>query len=647
MPVGEFVLDVDASMHGAGAILQQNQNGVLRVIAFASRLFNSAERSYCTTRQELAAAIFGLKRFRQYLLGQKVLIRSDHAALSFLRKTKDPVGQQARWLDFVEQFDVQIQHRAGSAHRAADALSRRPCELTTACPQCARGQKERSSTQCARVVTRAQALAGVGGTAGPASVTRHHTPPHPAADPPNPAAPSQDPPPYLDIIRPPPLQSDDGEGIGWSREQLVDLQHRDEGIGPVFDWLSCGHKPDWELMQSAGAESKVYWSQFDSLCIDGGLVYRRFERPEGGVLCLQLLVPRGIRTKFLEAVHVMAAGHLGEVKTLEHVQRRGYWPSWRTDTILFCRCCQPCASFRRGKPPRQAGLKPLLSGAPWEVLHIDLTGPHVTSKGYQYIFTACDSFTRFVVAFPLRDKSALSAAKVMVSEVVLKFGTPLAIMTDLGREWQNELWAEMCRLLNISRIRTTAYSPATNGKIERWHRVMNAMLGRVVDVSQKDWTTFLPFVVAAYNSTVHSATNFTPNYLTFGRELNSAADLAFCVPGVEIRSVNDYARCVSQRLADAFELVREHSGRVAQLMKREYDTRVRPVSFNVGDPVLYFCPRTRIGTSPKWTRFYSGPFNIVRKLNDVNYVIQLTPRSRLMVVHVNKLKAFRTFAPAV
>lgn len=138
IPDGRYVLDVDASTHGVGAILHQEQGGQLRVIGYASRLFNGAERSYCTTRQELAAVVFGLKRFRQYLLGSKVVVRSDHAALSYLRRTRDPVAQQARWLDFIEQFDVTVQHRSGSAHRAADALSRRPCEGSGPCAQCHR-----------------------------------------------------------------------------------------------------------------------------------------------------------------------------------------------------------------------------------------------------------------------------------------------------------------------------------------------------------------------------------------------------------------------------------------------------------------------------------------------------------------------------
>ena len=80
--------------------------------------------------------VFGLKRFRQYILERKVLVRSDHAALSYLRRTKDPVAQQTRWLDFIEQFDITERHRSGSAHRAADALSRRPCEGAGPCNQC-------------------------------------------------------------------------------------------------------------------------------------------------------------------------------------------------------------------------------------------------------------------------------------------------------------------------------------------------------------------------------------------------------------------------------------------------------------------------------------------------------------------------------
>jgi hypothetical protein len=173
------------------------------------------------------------------------------------------------------------------------------------------------------------------------------------------------------------------------------------------------------------------------------------------------------------------------------------------------------------------------------------------------------------------------------------------------------------------------------------------MLAKAIEDDQRNWSHFVPYVVAAYNATVHSATSFSPNYLMFGRELNSAVDLAFCVPGEDEVPVNDYAFSVAERMAKAYELVRAHSGRVAQNMKRIYDASAHPISCQVGDLVWYFCPRTRVGTSPKWTRFYSGPFTVRRKINDVNYVIQRSAHSRPIVAHINKLKPYRAFTLAI
>jgi len=84
------------------------------------------------------AAVYGLKQFKQYLLGLHFVLRSDHAALTFLRSSAEPVGQQARWLDFFEMFDFELIHRAGISQQNADGLSRRPCEVghENNCRQC-------------------------------------------------------------------------------------------------------------------------------------------------------------------------------------------------------------------------------------------------------------------------------------------------------------------------------------------------------------------------------------------------------------------------------------------------------------------------------------------------------------------------------
>jgi len=119
-------LDTDASDVGLRAVLSQVQDGTERVIAYSSRTMNRSEAKYETTRNELLAVVNGLKQFRQYLLGRHFVIRTDHAALSWLRRTPEPIPQSARWLTLIEQYDYEVVHRDGRRHGNTDGLSRRP-----------------------------------------------------------------------------------------------------------------------------------------------------------------------------------------------------------------------------------------------------------------------------------------------------------------------------------------------------------------------------------------------------------------------------------------------------------------------------------------------------------------------------------------
>ena len=114
-----------------GAVLSQQQSGVEKVIAYASRTMTKAEKKYETTRKELLAVVYGLKQFRQYLYGRHFVIRTDHVALSWLRRTPEPMPQLARWLTFIEQFDYEVVHRPGTKHGNADGLSPRNTETQT------------------------------------------------------------------------------------------------------------------------------------------------------------------------------------------------------------------------------------------------------------------------------------------------------------------------------------------------------------------------------------------------------------------------------------------------------------------------------------------------------------------------------------
>ena len=84
--------------------------------------------------------VYSLKKYHQHLLGRKIVVCTDHAAFTFLKKTLEPIGQQGRWLDLLSEYDIDIQHRPGHVHSNSDALSRRPCEQSGGddCQQCLR-----------------------------------------------------------------------------------------------------------------------------------------------------------------------------------------------------------------------------------------------------------------------------------------------------------------------------------------------------------------------------------------------------------------------------------------------------------------------------------------------------------------------------
>ena len=114
-----FVLQTDASSVGVGAILEQGG----RVIAYASRALNQAEKQYSVIQHECLAIVFALKQFRHYLLGRSFELLTDHAPLQWLSSQKME-GLLCRWALAMQEFDFVIKYRKGCHNSNADALSR-------------------------------------------------------------------------------------------------------------------------------------------------------------------------------------------------------------------------------------------------------------------------------------------------------------------------------------------------------------------------------------------------------------------------------------------------------------------------------------------------------------------------------------------
>ena len=119
-----FEIMCDASNHAVGAVLGQKYGRNSPVIYYASRSLDSAQCNYSTTEKELLAVVFALEKFRSYLLGTKVIVFSDHAALKYLLKKKDAKPRLIRWILLLQEFDLEIQDKSRAENLVADHLSR-------------------------------------------------------------------------------------------------------------------------------------------------------------------------------------------------------------------------------------------------------------------------------------------------------------------------------------------------------------------------------------------------------------------------------------------------------------------------------------------------------------------------------------------
>jgi len=125
--------------------------------------------------------------------------------------------------------------------------------------------------------------------------------------------------------------------------------------------------------------------------------------------------------------------------------------------------------------------------------------------------------------------------------------------------------------MEIDKLRTTAFHPSCNGVVERFHRTLNSMLGKVVNESQRDCDKRLSFVLAAYRATPHESTGMTPNRLFLGHEVRMPIDIVMGLPPEETNrmiTAHDYLSKLHRDAAEAYRLAREKLRASAERKKK-------------------------------------------------------------------------------
>ncbi len=631
-----FVLDTDASDTGIGAVLSQIIDDEEHVVAYGSRVLTKQERRYCVTRRELLAVVHFVKTYRHYLLGRPFVIRTDHAALRWLKSFKQPEGQVARWLETLDTFDYQLIHRPGKLHANADALSRGPC------PQCQGdhgGEVIRSGRRRRADAVPDQTSAGGQAATSPQSPEEPLLVDEPAADKlPNPRAR-----PIMTrqrVKRPgdaPDSSSNWLSSVPFSTENLKQEQRADPLLSEVLSWVEKTERPNYSSISAEGPEFKFYWGQFRSLKATNGILTRELtlvDRP----LRRQILVPPSLREEVMAECHeVRTAGHLGRNKTMASVRRRFLWPGMSRDVELHVRQCDVCARYKTTGKSSRAGMKDYRVGAPMERVCVDIVGPFPESdNGNKYGLVVTDCFTKFVEIYAMPNQEAATVAQLLVREFFSRYGVCRYLHSDQGTQFESKLFSEMCHLLGIKKTRTTPFRPQSDGQSERNIKTLTKMVAMVTD-EQTNWDEHLPFVSMAYRATPHEGLGVTPNFMMFGREAAMPVDVMLPPTADEQHSPIEYVQRLKKKLIYTYQLARSKLKSGTERQQTLYNRKQTSDSYKAGDVVWYANKLRKKGVSPKFQAKWRGPCLVLRVHNEVIAEIQLSSRKH-MTVHIDLLK---------
>ena len=267
-------------------------------------------------------------------------------------------------------------------------------------------------------------------------------------------------------------------------------------------------------------------------------------------------------------------------------------------------------------------MQPLTCSGPGELLHVDFTSieetvPLQEEPVIKNVMVMQDHFSKYVVAYVVKDQTARTAAETLRNGYFSLFGAPAYLVSDQGKAFTSHLIANLCELYGVQKLRTSPYHAQTNGQVERMNQTIIRMIGKLDEDKKAKWSEHLPEIMLAYNGTRSAVTGFSPYFLIFGRKSRMPVDYLFPtihdLPHQTKMEVSVTA--MQKRLKEAFAVARQLSAQEAAKQQRYYDRREGAVVLQLGDVVMV---RTDgfVGKRKVKDRWEDGGFIVENQLED-------------------------------
>ena len=574
-----FLVRTDASTSGLGAVLCQDQGDRAGpcVLAYASRSLKPSEKNYSPYKLEFLAMYWAItQKFSQYLASseREFTLTTDHNPLTYvLSKAKlDAAGH--RWLAELMQYNFSVKYKPGAANVDADALSRLheetiPAEVVQAtCRTLSESDEWEGYLQCIMPVATARSHQ--------LSASEHRQP------------------------------------LNWREEQ-----GKDPVLCRLKRILEGKVEPDEKKELPA---IKRWLKERGKLYLKDGVLYRAPQNWPHQILC-----PAHRVELVLTKCHA-EMGHQGRDRTLLLCRLRFYWLGMARSVEDFVRSCERCVRGKACHLPHRAPLHPMVSTEPLDLVCMDFVGLESSKGGYNSILVITDHFTKWAIAVPTRNQTAVTVAKALQSSLFYTIGIPRRIHSDQGACFEAKVIKHLCDIHGVQKSRTSPYHPEGDGITERFNRTLLNMLRTLDEPQKENWKSHVERLVHAYNSTEHASTGYSPYFLMHGRHPRLPVDslIGDIVIDEEDPDYDDFATELREQLQDAYRLTSSRSKVASASQKKSYDKKVRGVAPEVGDLVLV----RKLGTK--------GKHKIQDKYEREVYVIVARDRPDIPVYRVRR-----------
>ena len=339
-------------------------------------------------------------------------------------------------------------------------------------------------------------------------------------------------------------------------------------------------------------------------------------------------VPAVLRRRVFRMLHGLS--HPGIRATQRLISARFVWPSMQRDIRQWTRACSTCQRAKTGRHTAAPLGNFPTPDARFSHVHVDLVGPLPPSSGFRYLLTCVDRFSRWPIAVPLPNIQTVTVMQAFLDHWIANFGVPATMTTDRGAQFASTLFTEFLRRFGIRRIQTTAYHPAANGMVERFHRQLKAALR-----SQPQphlWSENLALVLLGIRSSLKPDLGASAAELVYGSPLR--------LPGEFFESTD------TDTIPDPSSLL----SRLQQFARSLRPVAPRPPPttrvFHV-PTALADCSHVYVrvdGVRQPLSTPYDGPFRVIRR-NERCYEVDVHGSSR--VISVDRLKPAHLDDPAL